>query len=848
MKSKTVFVVLSLTVLFGLFAGQVLAKPLWQLEIGEKITGTTCVTDDAVYITTWRDHLVALDRKGGDERWKVQLDGHIPGGAVFDNGTLYVGAYTGKLYALDPKTGAEKWMFDMHCSRLYSTPVVADGVVYIGDRCGNFFAINAESGKEIASNKSINWVMGSAAVDGNVVYLGRMDWSIYAYHAKTLDEIWRYRTRTSVLSTPVFDDEKLYCGSNDGNLYALDKKTGRQVWRFQTEGWIECRPTLHNGNVLFSSFDGAVYCLETGHGRPIWHFRTDGEVSSSVVIDSGLCYFGGRDGFLYCLDVNTGEFKWRLDCGGPVIASPAISDGVIYCTTAGGRVFAIDTKSPPKTSKPMGEHDWAKVPAEADIGQMPELTTTDDTLILFLDLAELQEVKGLEHAVYEGQKVQEEPVMTGTPGTWDAVMTEYYGYIHHDPKAGTWKMWYTATEDYPGTADSVGWTNSRHIGLAISTDGLRWTKPVLGLTEFMGSKENNIVFLDGNSPNVLDVSGIPGAKHKWRMYAMSFWPGDKPAGRVKLHISVRESDDLVHWKRITRLPEFMDVATVLLDRNAKNPKHRFKAYGQYTFRMPGYKYDRQLGVATSEDGLKWDRPKIILSSGELGVSDSEEHYLGVTHYGNYFIALYDAMYSNHSCATEMSLSRDGVNFKRTLPGKKFIKVGNYGDYDMSMITISNSFITTEDKHWQYYSASRMNYQEGVGSRSGLGQPWRRTIGLRLWRRDGFTSLAVPTGYETGSLLTRPINVKDPDKHSLVLNLHVANSGTASVSIINAATGNPVVGYQKSDPISGIDRINHVVTFGGRSDLAGLAKHKRVRLRISLTGSESRIYSVRFQQK
>jgi len=825
----------------NLFAGQVLAKPLWQFEAGEKITGTACVTEDAVYVATWLEHLVALDRKTGEERWKVQLDGHIPGGAAFYEGTLYVATYRGKLYAIDPKTGDEKWVFDMNYPRVYATPVVADGVVYIGDRNGTFFAIDAASGKEIARRQSINWVMGSACVDGDIVYVGRMDWWIYAYRAKTLEVLWKYKTRTSVLGTPVVDEKKLYCGGDDGNLYAIDKKTGRQSdrdhWRFQTAGWIHCRPTLcSNSSILFSSFDGAVYCLERGYGRPQWYFRTEGQVSSSVIVDGDRCYFGSRDGFLYCLEVETGKLHWRFDSGSPIVGTPALRDGIVFVSNVGGRVLAIDTKNPPKTTKPMGTPNWAQVPPASQAELLPKLTTSDKTHILFLDLTELEKVEGLEHAVHEGEKIMPDPALVGTAGTWDAVRAKPYGDVHYDPATGQWQMWYSGA--------SAHHHESRIICYATSTDGLRWSKPDLGTVEFMGSKRNNIVVPGyAQSPNVLDVSEVPGAKHHWRLYT----------GAMGGDICIYESDDCINWQAVTRIPKphFMDIACILLDRNAANPKQRFKAYGQqYTVEMKlkEYKYDRQLSVMTSEDGLKWDaKPTPIISPGELGVSDSEEHFIGVTNYGNYYIALYDAMYKNHSCDTEMALSRDGIHFKRVLPNRKFIKVGKFGDYDQSMMSICAGFDTTAERHYQYYAASRKNYQEGC-DRSGLGQPWRRTTGLRVWRRDGFTSLRVPTGYKSGTLLTKSIEVQQADKNSLVLNLHVPNSGTASVSIIDDATGKPIVGYQKSDPISGIDRINHVVTFGGRSDFSGLAKQKRVRLRISLTGSESQIYSIRFQQK
>ena len=120
---KTVLLALylSVTMMVNLFAGRVFGNELWRSEIKEKITGTACVTDDVIYITTWLNHLVALDRETGEELWKKKLDGHIPGGAVVDNGTLYIAAYKGKLYAIDTKTGEQKWMYDMYCSRYYAT-------------------------------------------------------------------------------------------------------------------------------------------------------------------------------------------------------------------------------------------------------------------------------------------------------------------------------------------------------------------------------------------------------------------------------------------------------------------------------------------------------------------------------------------------------------------------------------------------------------------------------------------------------------------------------------------------------------------------------------------------------
>jgi hypothetical protein len=54
--------------------------------------------------------------------------------------------------------------------------------------------------------------------------------------------------------------------------------------------------------------------------------------------------------------------------------------------------------------------------------------------------------------------------------------------VFYDIQDQLFKMWYQA-----------GWFG--HVGYAESKDGINWTKPKLGLFEFDGSKENNIVWM-----------------------------------------------------------------------------------------------------------------------------------------------------------------------------------------------------------------------------------------------------------------------------------------------------------------------------------------------------------------
>jgi outer membrane protein assembly factor BamB len=67
---------------------------------------------------------------------------------------VYIGSWDGYVYALNALTGKEIWRF--HTWRfdaeigIVATPVVANGIVYIGSQgIASFYAINASTGKEV---------------------------------------------------------------------------------------------------------------------------------------------------------------------------------------------------------------------------------------------------------------------------------------------------------------------------------------------------------------------------------------------------------------------------------------------------------------------------------------------------------------------------------------------------------------------------------------------------------------------------------------------------------------------------------------------------------------------------
>ena len=244
-----------------------------------------------------------------------------------------------------------------------STPVVLDGVVYVGSNNGRFYALDAASGKPRWAFAAAGPVNSSATVRAGVVYFAD-DHAVYALDARTGAKRWRARFGPDVAhpghdwdffqSSPTVAGRRLYVGSGDGNLYAFDAATGAPAWTFATKGRVRSTPAVAGGTVYVGSFDGNLYAINAESGTLRWRFKTKGnpdfpigEVQSSPSVDGTTVFFGSRDGFLYAVDSRSGKKRWSVDEHESwVISSPAFANGtVFYGSSDGNAMRAIDERT-----------------------------------------------------------------------------------------------------------------------------------------------------------------------------------------------------------------------------------------------------------------------------------------------------------------------------------------------------------------------------------------------------------------------------------------------------------------------------------------------------------------------
>ncbi|MBM4075670.1 MAG: hypothetical protein FJ267_08515, partial [Planctomycetes bacterium] len=227
---------------------------------------------------------------------------------------------------------------------------------------------------------------------------------------------------------------------------------------------------------------------------------------------------------------------------------------------------------------------------------------------LFMDDHLIGETKNVQLLVH--QPIREE-IAVDCDKPWEGNGCGYFSVLF-DPQKTIYRMYYHAwqipTGIEPGGPLTIGYFESR--------DGIKWERPSLGLCEFNGSKDNNIL---------LDKVGDGGRCHDFSPFIDSN-PAATPEARYKAigagfesskGVWAYQSSDGIHWTPMASAPVFtkgaFDTQNIAFWSEAE------KKYVLYyrVFSESGFKGTRLINRAVSDDFLHWnDEGTISFPEGE----------------------------------------------------------------------------------------------------------------------------------------------------------------------------------------------------------------------------------------
>lgn len=272
---------------------------------------------------------------------------------VVGYGSVFEEAFDGRLYSLDPASGRVRWSYDSHLCG-WSSPALAEHLVFatfIGNaEChaarggGELVAFSAATG-HVQWRRAIGPSESSPLVADGTVYIGDQDGSVDAFFARTGRLRWRYDTGAPIKASASLAYGRIYIGNYAGELFALSARTGRLVWRSTGHGNFYSTAAVDAGRVYVGSLDGHVYGFSARSGEVLWSFGTGSYVYASPAVWRGLVLIGSYDHTFYALDGGTGSLRWRFPAHAPISGAASVVGGIVYFSSFDHRTYALAATS-----------------------------------------------------------------------------------------------------------------------------------------------------------------------------------------------------------------------------------------------------------------------------------------------------------------------------------------------------------------------------------------------------------------------------------------------------------------------------------------------------------------------
>jgi outer membrane protein assembly factor BamB len=151
----------------------------WKKKIGSTLYATPSVTGTSLFIGSSDHNIYALSTVTGAILWKTNIGDQIFGGTAASGLHVYAAQNAGIFWQLNAATGAREkstWI-----GRSNSTPLICNGVAYIGTSISRLVAINAYSGGELWSYNTKSYITASPVIDHGSLYVGDMGSTFYSF-------------------------------------------------------------------------------------------------------------------------------------------------------------------------------------------------------------------------------------------------------------------------------------------------------------------------------------------------------------------------------------------------------------------------------------------------------------------------------------------------------------------------------------------------------------------------------------------------------------------------------------------------------------------------------------------
>src|SRR6476661_1112838 len=164
------------------------------------------------------------------------------------------------------------WKYTVPKGSFESTPVVANGVAYIGDMDGNFCFLDAKTGDKKCTAKAEAEINSAANFHAGNVLFGSQDATLYCLDAKSGEEKWKHQIGDQIRCSPTVIDDRCFLAGCDGKLHVINLANGEEAGDVEIGAPTGATPAAAGSRIYFGTEGATFFCIDWKQLKEIWHW------------------------------------------------------------------------------------------------------------------------------------------------------------------------------------------------------------------------------------------------------------------------------------------------------------------------------------------------------------------------------------------------------------------------------------------------------------------------------------------------------------------------------------------------------------------------------------------------
>ena len=275
------------------------------------------------------------------------------------DGSLFMADRAGNVYRLEAESGKILWRARLD-EPVNAAVGVGEGTVVVGHDSGNVTALDAQDGSIVWVNPIKRQISSPPVVGRTKAVIRTSDGLIIGLDLNTGETTWQISKKVPGLtvqgdSPPVIYGNVMLAGLSSGKLIANNVVSGRDYWEVEIShpggrneieriSDADASPLVNGETVYAASYQGNIvaYRLEDAGIRWRTHFST----RLPMFLSEQELFLTGQLGEVAALNADTGEMIWQQDIfRGHGVSAPVAVGNRVVIGDASGRIHMLDRQT-----------------------------------------------------------------------------------------------------------------------------------------------------------------------------------------------------------------------------------------------------------------------------------------------------------------------------------------------------------------------------------------------------------------------------------------------------------------------------------------------------------------------